>query len=94
VEAFEQFCRDKISVLNRFLDQQPKDPLIENLRRRASAGILTWAAEMTFGLGAPTADWHRLASRAAKLDPTSQRLRLLYDIAAVQGRAPVASLVR
>jgi glycosyltransferase involved in cell wall biosynthesis len=91
-EAFEQFCRDKISVLNRFLDRQPPDPMIEKLRRTASAGILTWAAEMTFGLGAPAADWQRLARRAEKLHPDSKRLKLLYAIAEMQSGSRPESL--
>jgi glycosyltransferase involved in cell wall biosynthesis len=76
-EEFPQFCADKLFVLNRFLDGQPAVPLIDEVRRTSSAGILLWAAEQVANLEGASARFIQMCDRAASFDPWSPRLRKL-----------------
>lgn len=78
-ESYDQFCRDKLFVLNRFLDSQSPGPVIEALRRTASAGILTWAAESVFALEGVSRSFLKLCTEAAKFEPASARLLRLAE---------------
>jgi glycosyltransferase involved in cell wall biosynthesis len=73
-EGFPQFCRDKLFVLNRFLDTQDPGPVVHAVRVSASAGIFLWAAESVFQLEGPTPLFLSFCERAAALDPWSPRL--------------------
>jgi hypothetical protein len=73
-ESYNQFCRDKLFVLNRFLDSQSPGPIIEALRKTAGAGILTWAAESVFCLEGASRSFVKLCTEAARLEPASPRL--------------------
>ncbi len=76
-ESFEQFCRDKVSVLNRFLDAQPKGPVIDSLRRSATSGIYLWAAEQVYGLDGRSPAFLHWCREAAVIDPWAPRLLAL-----------------
>jgi hypothetical protein len=78
-ESYDQFCHDKLFVLNRFLDSQAPGPLIEALRRTACAGILTWAAESVFALEGVSRLFLKLCTDAARLEPSSPRLLRLVE---------------
>lgn len=81
VERFDQFCADKLFILNRFLDAQPGGRKIEALRQSASAGIFLWAAEMLLSLEGPSERLFRFCREAARLEPRSRRLaRLLRRV--------------
>lgn len=81
VESFDQFCADKLFILNRFLDTQPTSRKIEALRRSASAGIFLWGAEMLLLLESPSERFFKFCQEAARLDPQSKRLaRLLRQV--------------
>ena len=74
VESFEAFTRDKLFVLDRYLRLNGDTSKAARLRRTASAGILTWAAECVFGLEGPSRDFLEWCREAAKFDPHSPRL--------------------
>lgn len=45
-ELYDEFCRDRLAVLERFFSRyDPGDPLIQALRGRSWAGVYLWAAE-------------------------------------------------
>lgn len=73
-ESFDQFCQDKLFVLNRYLDSCPDSPDFSALRRTASAGILTWAAENVLALEGVSESFLKWCSAAAAFDPTAPRL--------------------
>lgn len=73
-ESFSQFTKDKLFVLNRFLDSRGSEPETAALRATASAGILTWAAENLLWLDGVSPEFVNLCREAARLDPYSARL--------------------
>lgn len=80
-ESYDQFCADKLSILNKFLGAQPASRKIEGLRRSASAGIFLWAAESLLALEGPSERLLRFCQEAAHLDPGSRRLaRILAHV--------------
>lgn len=76
-ESFDQFCRDKFFVLNRFLLGQPPGPLTAAIRRAATTGIFAWAAESVLQLEGPTAAFMKWCHEAVKSDPWSPRVAAL-----------------
>jgi glycosyltransferase involved in cell wall biosynthesis len=76
-EKYEQFCRDKIAALERFLAGRPTDPVIGALRRHLLAGVYTWAAESVRRLEGESELFRAYRTRAADLDPYSARLPFL-----------------
>jgi glycosyltransferase involved in cell wall biosynthesis len=76
-ESFDQFCRDKVFVLNRFLDAQTPGPIVDALRRSATAGIYVWAAENVFALEGASPAFIRWCEKTAAVDPWSARLQKL-----------------
>ena len=76
-ESFDQFCKDKLTILERYLggsENRSGDP---DLHKTAAAGILTWAAENVFSLEAASPAFFRWCEQAAALCPNSDRLRRL-----------------
>jgi glycosyltransferase involved in cell wall biosynthesis len=67
---YEQFCRDKITSLERFLDRRP-----ELTRERATsiAGIYCWAAESLLDLEGPSKRCRTMLQRAEKAVPKYER---------------------
>jgi hypothetical protein len=76
-ESFDQCCRDKVFVLDRFLDAQPSGPPVEALRRSATAGIYAWAAESVLALEGISPGFIRWCEKSAAVDPWSARLQRL-----------------
>jgi hypothetical protein len=76
-ESFDQFCRDKRLVLDRFLDAQPRGPVTDALRRTATAGIFAWAAESVLALEGPSPAFIKWCAAAATVEPWSRRLQAL-----------------
>ena len=78
-ESFDQFCRDKLFVLNRYLDACPDSPNFAALRRTASAGILIWAAENVLALEGVSERFLKWCAAAATFDPAAPRLLRLQQ---------------
>jgi hypothetical protein len=76
-ESFEQFSKDKLFSLYRFLDAQPPSPVVEAVRRSAGAGIHAWAAESLFDLEGASSLFMAQCREAARFDPWSPRLHRL-----------------
>jgi glycosyltransferase involved in cell wall biosynthesis len=78
-ESYDQFCRDKVYILNRFMDAQPPSLIVEALRRSATAGIYLWAAECLLGIEGPSQSFMRWCAMAARVTPWSPRLLRLAE---------------
>lgn len=76
-ENFDQFTRDKLSILERYLLSRPDSDETRALRGTASAGILAWAAECVLALEGPSPRFLKWCSEAATFDPKSARLARL-----------------
>jgi len=79
-ESFDQFCRDKVFILNRYLDTQPASPVVEALRRNAIGGIYLWAAESLLGIEGVSHGFMRWCAAASSLAPWSPRLERLATV--------------
>jgi hypothetical protein len=77
VESVEQFVRDKLFILNRYLSKMREEQKPAALRASASAGILTWAAETVLSLEGPSPEFLKWCREAATFDPHSRRLSAL-----------------
>ena len=73
-ESFPQFTKDKLYILNRYLDSLGERADVGELRSTASAGILTWAAENVLSLEGVSPRFLKLCRDAARLQPHSARL--------------------
>jgi glycosyltransferase len=76
-ESFDQFCKDKLLILERYLGGSENRSRDSDLRKTAAAGILTWAAENVFSLEGASPAFFRWCEQAAALYPNSDRLRRL-----------------
>lgn len=76
-ESYDRYCAEKLSVLTRFLNARKDASDNEELRRTASAGILTWAAESVFQIEGASPAFLNWCARAAEFDPQSARLMKL-----------------
>jgi glycosyltransferase involved in cell wall biosynthesis len=76
-ESFDQFTRDKIFVLERYLRSLGDAAEVAKLRVTAKAGIFTWAAECVLELEGGSPRVLKWIGEAARLDPDSQRLAKL-----------------
>jgi hypothetical protein len=74
VESFGDFTRDKLFVLDRYLRSLGDEAKARALRRLASAGILTWAAECVYNLEGASPEFLKWCREAARFDPHSPRL--------------------
>jgi glycosyltransferase involved in cell wall biosynthesis len=77
VESFDQFIKDKLFILNRYVDSLGDDPETRALRTSASAGIHIWAAESIYALSGPSSQFVQCCRDAASLEPHSPRLARL-----------------
>jgi hypothetical protein len=73
-ESFTQFCRDKLTHLNRLLAVGYGGSGREALRPRASAGIHMWAAEQLAGLEPGRPDILAHCAAAARHDKSYERI--------------------
>jgi hypothetical protein len=73
-EAFNQFCKDKLFILDQFIRGQGHAPILAHLHRSASCGIYCWAAEMTYNLEGVSTQFLEFLEEAAKLDSDSRRV--------------------
>ena len=93
-ESFEQFCKDKVFILNRYLKRSGSRPDHAGLAKTAAAGIFTWAAESVFALEGASPGFLGWCAKAAELNPRSVRLRklardtLAFEIDPAGGFAP------
>jgi len=77
--AFEQFCKDKLFILDRFLGGEGNGPGLQALKNSAKAGIMLWVADALLGLEGSSPYAEALFKEAAAIDPRSRRFRdLLY----------------
>ncbi len=76
-ESYNGYCAEKLSLLNRFLHARGGGPETDELRRTASAGILTWAAESVFQIEGASPAFFKWCAQAAGFDPQSARLSRL-----------------
>lgn len=72
-ESFEQFHKDKIFVLERFLNGRGKECAIEALKNWAKIGILMWAADGIMGLKGDQSEAIKLFKKVAEIDPRARR---------------------
>ena len=77
VEAFDQFVKDKLFVLDRYTASLDDSSSAAPLRTSASAGIHTWAAESVFAIDGASTEFLKLCREAARLNPRSPRLARL-----------------
>ena len=95
-ELFKQFCKDKCFALDRWLDSQNGNLLVEPVRRAAKFGIYLWAAEQVLSMEGPSARALELVKEALLIHPRARRARQMlgkfgrFDIDAlavsIQGR--------
>ena len=78
-DAYDQFCVDKMFILNRYLATQPGGPLTEAVRRAAAAGIYAWAAQGVFNIEGGSPRFIHWCRESARLDPWSERLATLAE---------------
>lgn len=67
-DAYEQFSKDKLFILNRFLSKQPNTPSLATLRIEAESGIVSWAAKMALTLNASSPVAIKLWKQAEELE--------------------------
>jgi hypothetical protein len=77
VESYEQFCRDKQLVLDRFLGAQPRSAVTDAIGRTSRAGIHLWVAESILELQGPSREMLEHSRAAARLTPWAPRLAAL-----------------
>ena len=76
VESFDQFCRDRLSILESYLHKH--QPSISKQDQNAAlASVFLWAAESIIALEGPSSAFLERCAQAAALDPQSARLRRL-----------------
>lgn len=73
---YEQFCRDKLTALDRFIASRPG---LEAERNAAIAGIYCWAAESVLEIEGAGVRFESFVDRAAALSPDDDRLRRVRD---------------
>jgi glycosyltransferase involved in cell wall biosynthesis len=73
--TYDQFCKDKIRAVTRFLDGNYGKDI--TLHQAAMAGIYLWAAESLQEMFGPRTKIQEYCCRAAELEPDSERLRQL-----------------
>jgi glycosyltransferase involved in cell wall biosynthesis len=73
---YEQFCRDKIAALERYLETHAG---YRGLRDQAIAGVYCWAAESLLGIEGPTDRFHEMLERARSVAPDYGRVATLVD---------------
>jgi len=78
--SFSQFTKDKLFILNRYLNSLGEGREVAALRANASAGILIWAAENVLRLKGVSPDFLKYCREAANFDPHSPRLAELARI--------------
>jgi glycosyltransferase involved in cell wall biosynthesis/nicotinamidase-related amidase len=76
-ESFDQFCKDRLTILNRFIGTLAPGPETDELLRTGKAGIFLWAAEKLFSLEGVSDGFLKWCAAAAPFDPDSPRLRKL-----------------
>lgn len=76
-ESFEQFCRDKLHALDRYVASRPPGVDVHALQRSAAAGIYLWAAESVLFLEGPSPSFLKWCEAASRSDPASARLQRL-----------------
>jgi glycosyltransferase involved in cell wall biosynthesis len=84
---YEQFCRDKITALERHLDRRPE--LAED-RAEAISGVYCWAAESLLALEGPSERCRTMIDNAAAAAPGYERVaRLSARVTEMAGRPAV-----
>lgn len=78
-EALEQFCMDKMYILNRFVSKHADDETLNQLRSECAAGIWAWAAEAMLGLEGPTTDFYSLCQQGLHVKPGDDQLLRLVN---------------
>jgi len=73
-DSFPQFTKDKLYILNRYLDSLGAQPDVAELRASASAGILIWAAENVLSMEGVSSTFLKLCREAAQFDAHFARL--------------------
>jgi hypothetical protein len=76
-ERYGAFCRDKIFVLDRYLERLGDNVVLDSVRRRAVAGVYAWAATSLYAIEGHSKLVHRYESKAAAHDPETPALALL-----------------
>jgi glycosyltransferase involved in cell wall biosynthesis len=77
-EGYDQYCKDKMTALSRFLARCDRNVLVEATYKVSAAGIYSWAAESILSLEGRSERFQRLSERALELDPSLQRLSRLF----------------
>jgi glycosyltransferase involved in cell wall biosynthesis len=67
-EMFNQFCKDKLFILDRFIATQGTSPLLAHLRCSIACGIYCWAAEMIYNLEGVSERFAQFLQAAMQLD--------------------------
>jgi glycosyltransferase involved in cell wall biosynthesis len=73
-ESYRQFCKDKLAYLNSLIDKGYVTGDIEQIRRRASAGIHMWAAEQLRYIQHDHPDILAHCAAAARFDKSYDRI--------------------
>lgn len=94
VESFEQFCRDKQLVLERFMDTQPRSAVSDATRLASRAGIHLWVAESIYNLQGASREMLEHCRKAASLTPWSPRLSELGERSGAFVLDPLSSELR
>lgn len=69
-DRYDRFCVDKIAALKRYLAQFEQSPVLDAVRRRATAGVYRWAASSVRAIeDGDTPQVEMYLARARKLDP-------------------------
>lgn len=76
-ESYDQFCRDKLFVLDRYLASRPAGAEVDDIRRSATAGIYLWAAESLLYVEGPSPAFLKWCEAAAGVEPLAPRLLTL-----------------
>ncbi len=77
--AFEQFCKDKSFILDRFLSGPSGQITLEILKKKAKSNIFLWAANRVFSIDNDSPIAAALCKKANELDPGSKRMKQIMD---------------
>ena len=84
---YEQFCRDKIAALERYLQRRPE---LADERAESVGGIYCWAAESLLALEGPSERCRTMITRAATAAPRYERVEQVLARLAETSAGPVS----
>lgn len=74
---YEQFCKDKIGILTKFLNRFEKNIITEHFLKTSISGVYAWAAESILNIEGKTKRFRYYINLAQEYNPNSDRIQQL-----------------